>query len=199
MSHQTWLHRIVRPAVRPLVATPVTPNHVTTLRLAAGLAAAAALAMPDPTARGWGALLFLLSMLLDRADGELARMSGKSTPWGHRYDLAVDTLCNALAFVGLGYGLRGGAFGAWAPLMGLLAGIAIAVILLIVLRVEARRGPRAGELTSRGGFDADDALLVLPVAVWGGLAEPLLLAAALGAPVFALFMALKFRGVLTAG
>ena len=36
MSHHTWLHRIVRPAVRPLVGTAVTPNHLTALRLITG-------------------------------------------------------------------------------------------------------------------------------------------------------------------
>ncbi len=44
MSHNTWIHRTVRVAVRPLAAGPITPNQVTTLRLAVGLVAAAALA-----------------------------------------------------------------------------------------------------------------------------------------------------------
>ncbi len=41
MSHNTWIHRAVRVAVRPLAAGPITPNQVTTLRLAVGLGAAA--------------------------------------------------------------------------------------------------------------------------------------------------------------
>ena len=54
MSHNTWIHRIVRVGVRPLVATPVTPNQLTTLRLASGLAATAAFAVGDEDLAGLG-------------------------------------------------------------------------------------------------------------------------------------------------
>ncbi len=193
MSHNTWIHRSVRAAVRPLVATPVTPNHLTTLRLAIGIAAALALAHGDDLWRHVGAGLFLFAMVLDRADGELARQSGKSSPWGHTYDLVSDTLCNALAFFGLGVGLRAGDYGGWAPAMGLVAGLAIAAILWLVMTMEKHHGERAGELAGTAGFDPDDAMLVLPILVWLGLSDWLLIAAALGAPAFALFMFVLFR------
>ncbi len=196
MSHDTWMHRSMRVAVRPLAASPVTPNQVTTLRLAVGLAAAAAFAHGDEAWRHWGAGIFLLGMLLDRADGELARLSGKSSSSGHTYDLLSDALSNALAFLGLGLGLRHGGFGAWAPFMGLAASLAIAAILWLVVRVEERHGQRAAELGAAAGFDPDDALLVVPVAVWLGFSQALLAAAAVGAPVFALFMAVKLRASL---
>jgi len=196
MSHNTWIHRGVRRAVRPLVATAVTPNHITTLRLVVGLAAAGALASGGGGWRAWGAGLFLLGMVLDRADGELARLGGKSSPWGHRYDLISDALCNLLAFVGLGVGLRDVGFAGWAPVMGLAAGLGIAAILWLVLYLECQHGERAGELGSAVGFDADDALLVLPLAVWLGHADWLLAAASVGAPLFALFMAFRFRAAL---
>jgi len=193
------MHRAVRVAVRPLIHTRIAPNHLTALRLALGLAAAGAFAHGDGTWRHWGAGIFLFSMFLDRADGELARLSGKTSPRGHTYDLISDAVSNALAFLGLGIGLRAGAFGAWAPLMGLAAGAAIAAILLLIVRLEERHGARAGELSGMGGFDPDDALLVLPLAVWLGGADWLLLAAAIGAPAFALLMMAKFRGRLRGG
>jgi phosphatidylglycerophosphate synthase len=196
MSHDTWIHRIVRVGVRPLVRTPVTPNQITTLRLAAGLAAAAALAHGGESWRAWGAGIFVLAMLLDRADGELARLSGRTSPWGHTYDLVSDALCTALAFFALGIGLRGGSFGAWAPVMGLAAGLAVAAVLWLVMRLEERHGARAGELGSTAGFDPDDALLAVPVAVWLGLSDWLLAAACIGAPAFAVFMLVRFRGRL---
>jgi phosphatidylglycerophosphate synthase len=193
MSHNTWIHRSVRVLIRPLAASAVTPNQVTTLRLGVGLAAAAALAHGDEAWRDWGAGLFVLSMFLDRADGELARLSGKTSPWGHIYDLISDSLSNSLAFLGLGIGLRDGAFGSWAPSMGLLAGLAIAAILWLVIRLEELHGARAAELGAAAGFDPDDALLVVPVMVWAGLSDWLLAAACLGAPAFAVFMVAKFR------
>lgn len=199
MSHDTWIHRIVRVGVRPLVRTRVTPNQITTLRLAAGVAAAAALAHGGESWRDWGAGIFVLAMLLDRADGELARLSGRTSAWGHTYDLVSDALCTALAFLALGVGLRAGPFGAWAPVMGLAAGLAVAAILWLVMRLEDRHGARAGELGSAAGFDPDDALLIVPAAVWLGLADWLLAAAGVGAPAFAVFMLMRFRGRLAGG
>jgi hypothetical protein len=77
--------------------------------------------------------------------------------------------------------------------LGLLAGLAIAAVLWLVMRVESLAGARAAELPSKGGFDPDDSLLVVPVAVWLGWELPLLLAAAVGAPTFALFFYARFR------
>ncbi len=196
MSHDTWIHRAARVVARPLVGTPVTPNQVTTLRLAAGLAAAAALAQGEADWRHWGAGIFILGLFLDRLDGELARLGGKTSPWGHRYDLFSDGLSNILAFLGLGVGLRAGEFGAWAPAMGLVAGLAIAAILWLVVRMESLHGARAAELGAAAGFDPDDGLIAVPVLVWLGLSDWLLAAACFGAPAFGIYMALKFRSVL---
>ena len=196
MSHNTWIHRIVRVGVRPLVDTPVSPNHVTTLRLATGLAATAAFAVGDPAWRAWGGALFVVSVLLDRADGELARLADKRSPWGHKYDLVADSVCNAIVFPGIGVGLRDGSLGGWAALMGLGAGVAVAAILWLTLRLEARDGARAAELGSAAGFDADDAILVVPLLVWAGWSEALIVASGIGAPAFALFMLVKFRARL---
>lgn len=193
MSHNTWIHRLVRPAVRPLAHSRLTPNHVTTLRLIAGAAAAAAYARGDADGYLWGGVLFIVSVLLDRADGELARLGGKATRWGHTYDLCVDSFCNAIVFVGLGWGLRAGPFGPWAVALGVLAGVAIAAILFMTLKMEALAGPRAGELKGAAGFDPDDAVVVVPLAVWLGWPQELLIAAAIGAPAFALFVLIVLR------
>ena len=50
--------------MRPLVDTPVTPNQITTLRLAVGLGAAGAFAVGEPSWTYGGAAAFLASMLL---------------------------------------------------------------------------------------------------------------------------------------
>ena len=39
MSHNTWTHGMVRPLVRPLASSIVTPNQITTLRFATALIA----------------------------------------------------------------------------------------------------------------------------------------------------------------
>ncbi|MFZ5556188.1 MAG: CDP-alcohol phosphatidyltransferase family protein [Pseudomonadota bacterium] len=183
MSHNTWIHRAVRGAVRPLVGTRLTPNHLTTLRLATGLAAAALLAVGAKLAVAAGAALFLVSMLLDRADGELARLADQRSVFGHRFDVTSDGICNALVFVGLGAGLGDGTLGGWALLMGVLAGSAVAIAFILVWRLEAAAGAAAA--AASGAVDPDDAMIVVPVAVLLGLSEPLLIAAAVGAPAFA--------------
>jgi len=197
VSHNTWLHRIARAAiVRPLMPTGITPNQLTTVRVAAGAAAATALAVGSGSWPEIGAGLFVFSMLLDRADGDLARLTGQTSPGGHKYDLFADSFCNAAIFVGLGIGLEGGREGLAAIPMGIIAGAAVATILLLVIRIERLRGARAAEIGGFMGFDPDDAMLVVPAAIALGWSEQLLLAAAIGAPVFVLLFVYLFRRAL---
>ncbi len=193
MSHSTWVHLLVRPVVRPLAKSPVTPNHLTALRLATAAASSLMLATGDREWSNAAGLVFLISFFLDRADGELARQSGKSTPWGHRFDLIADCSANVLVFLGIGFGLRDSAMGAGAVAMGLLAGGAIAGILWLVGRIERRDGTGAAAFPSAAGFDPDDAMLVVPVAIWLAAESEILIAAAIGAPAFFLWTWWRFR------
>ncbi len=175
---------------RALARTPISPNQITWARLGFGIAAALAFAVGTSGAIYTGAALFVVSTFLDRADGELARASGRGSAWGHRFDLIADSVSNALAFIGIGIGahVNGGFLGAWAIPAGVIAGLAVASILWLVMRAEAVGGPRAGELKPTAGFDPDDAMLVVPVALLFELDDPLILAAAAGAPAFAVHM-----------
>jgi phosphatidylglycerophosphate synthase len=183
---------LARVCIKPLIDTPVTPNHITSVRLATGLAAAGTLAVGDSPWTDLGAGLFLLSFLLDRADGELARLSGKTSPWGHRYDVIADSVCNALILVGLGLSLRDSTFGLWAVPLGLVSGAAVITVLAMVMKLESAQGYRAAELHGYARFDPDDAMLAVPFAIWLGWSVPLLFAAAIGATVFAVIFFLIF-------
>ena len=185
ISHDTWIHRIVRVAVRPLAKTSVTPNQITTVRLVTGMAAAGIFAIGGSPWQNFAAILFVFSTLLDRADGELARMTGQRSPRGHTYDIVSDATANALLFIGIGIGLRDSMLGYWSIAMGIVAGIAVATTLLIVMRVENLEGSRAAELSGFAGFDPDDAILLGPLAMLVGLEVPMLIAATLIAPIFA--------------
>ena len=193
MSHSTWIHRVVRLGVKPLASTPITPNHLTTLRLVTGVLAAMVLATGHATWVAYGALLFVVSTLLDRADGELARLSGKTSAWGHSYDLMADAACNASIFVGIGIGLRSSSLGSLAVVLGLVAGMAVMMVLWLIVRIESLQGERSAEFKGAAGFDPDDAILVVPVAMVMGWGQPLLIAAAVGTPVFALCAYWYFR------
>lgn len=171
----------------------MTPNHITTARLVTAIAAATAFAMGEGPWILAGSALFILSFFLDRADGVLARLTGKTTPWGHTYDLISDGVANAAVFVGIGVGLRGTSLGGLAIVLGLLAGLAVALILWLVMRVEEQAGARAAEISMAIPLDPDDAMLVVPIIMALGGGVPLLIAAAIGAPGFAVFMFWKFR------
>ena len=179
------------------MGTRVTPSQVTVVRILTGVAAAAAFAFGAIELWGvglwnWGAGLFILSMVLDRGDGDYARQSGQTSAAGHKFDLIADTVCNAIIFIGLGIGLRDGDWGGWAVPMGMLAGASVTFILWLVMRMENLAGARSAELGSFMGFDPDDAMLAMPILVFLGYQEPLLIAAAIGAPGFAVLFAVQW-------
>ncbi|MBL6928884.1 MAG: CDP-alcohol phosphatidyltransferase family protein [Rhodospirillales bacterium] len=179
--------------VRPIANTAVTPNQLTFVRLITGVGAAVLLGIGATPWEHIGAGVFVVSVLLDRADGELARMTGKMSRGGHILDLWADALCNVLILVGLGVGLRDSSYGVWAAPMGILAGAAVSVILWTTIRMENLEGRRAAELGTLAGFDPDDAILAIPLFIWLGYSEGLLLAAAVCTPLAALLFVLRFR------
>ena len=140
-----------------------------------------------------GSVIFLLSIFLDRADGDLARLSGKTSSFGHSYDLISDALSNAFFFVGLGVGLRAGDYGLLAIPMGIVAGFSVVGILALVIKLERLGGGRAGELAGFHGFDPDDIMILLPIMIWVGKGDVLLLLASTGAPLFFLFFCYFYR------
>lgn len=202
ISHNTWVHRIVRVGVRPLVQTPLTPNHLTTLRLITGIAAGCAFAAGTPGAELAGAAVMVVSLLLDRADGELARQSGKISQSGHRYDMIADGLSNGAVFAGLGIGLVESHLGLWALLLGLITGVAAIAGEMVVMRLDALDLQNTAQLGGWWGFDPDDGMFLVPIAVVSGFALPLLAVASVGAIVAAVvFLILLWRrsgsGVVT--
>ncbi len=193
MSGDSWTHRLARVVVRPLVGSPVTPNHVTGLRLATGLAACAALAAGTRGGEIWGGLLWVLSAFLDRADGELARLANSQSKWGHIFDYASDVSLSALFFVAVGFGLNGGALGGWAVALGLVGGVSVAFAALLSEAIERRKDDGIKAYEGAGGFDFDDILYLFGPIAWLGWLAPLLVGAAVGGPAFAAWTWLRYR------
>lgn len=185
MAGGSWTHLIARAFVRPLVGTPITPNHLTTGRLVTGLAACAAFAVGSPTWTLWGGVLWLISAFLDRADGELARLAGSSSKWGHVYDYICDVAVNSVFFLSIGIGLRDSDLGWWAVAMGLLAGSSVAAASVLSEALERRQGGTRKAYEGFAGFDFDDVLYLFAPIAWLGWLAPLLIGAAIGGPIFA--------------
>ncbi|MEE8308075.1 MAG: CDP-alcohol phosphatidyltransferase family protein [Gammaproteobacteria bacterium] len=184
---KTYVHYAGRWLILPLVNTPVTPNHLTTLRLLTGIAAAVAFAMGDYIWTAWGGVLYAISALLDRADGELARLSGKMSSWGHWFDLYADSLVNVVLFIGIGIGLTDSVLGHWAWKMGLLSGLSIAVTFWIVFRLHESGSHPSEAFNYPDGFDLDDSLFLVCIFAWFDGLLPLLIAASVCAPLFLIF------------
>ena len=194
ISHNTWIHRMVRVGVSPLVDTPITPNHLTTLRLVTGIGAAIAFAAGTEDARLIGAAIMTVSLFLDRADGELARQSGKTSKAGHRYDLISDGLSNGVVFMGMGIGLTDSILGLWALALGLVTGGAAIAGELLLMRLDTLGLQNTAQMGGWWGFDPDDGMFLVPLAVALGFAFQLLVVASVGAVIAALvFLILLWR------
>src|SRR5581483_9496935 len=189
-----WDARLARRVITPLKDTWVTPNDLTTVRLCVGLAAAAAFL---PGTYGWSniaALLLILSNFLDHTDGELARLTGKTSRFGHLYDLASDAVVTILLFVAMGWGIkRGLALGTPPVVLGAVAGVAVALIFWLRMRIEDLGGKAASQQPSLGGFETEDILYLLPLVTLCNGLEPFVLAASIGAPLFALWVIYDYR------
>jgi phosphatidylglycerophosphate synthase len=192
-----WDARLARRLVGPLSDSWVTPNHLTTVRLLVGLAAAAAFL---PGTYAWsnaGALLLAVSNFLDHCDGELARISGKSSRAGHLYDLASDAFVTVVMFVGLGIGVGVHLALPLPPAaLGCIAGCAIALIFYLRMQIEQRVG-KAGTLqASLGGFETEDVMYLFPIATLCDRTASLLIAAAAVAPLYAVWVVFEYRRVM---
>ena len=193
---RTWDARLARRLVTPLVNTWVTPNHLTTLRLLIGLAGALCLAHGGFAWANAGAFLIVLSNFVDHTDGELARIGGKSSRIGHFYDLACDALVTVMLFVGMGVGsAQVGSLKVSPGWLGAVAGVAVALIFFLRMRIESMVGKSGTKQASLAGFETEDVLYLLPlVTVVNGM-TPFLIAAAIGAPLFAAWCVMDHQRV----
>jgi phosphatidylglycerophosphate synthase len=190
-----WDARLARRLILPLKNTPVTPNHLTTLRLVVGLAASLAFC---PGTYGWSncaALLLVLSNFLDHTDGELARLTGKSSRIGHIYDLASDALITVLVFLAIGVGVaaRPGVDALPPLFLGLVAGSSVAAIFFLRMRIEETHGKTATKQASLGGFETEDVLYLFPLATLCNALPPLLMTAAVVAPLYLFWVTVEYR------
>ena len=184
--------RLAARLVYPLRNSAITPNHLTTVRLLTGIVACALLAGGDPVLVNIGALCLALSNFLDHTDGELARITGKHSRTGHYYDLASDALVNILLFAGIGIGLRHSSLGDGALVLGILAGVAVAVIFQLRLMIGHLTGKSQVTQPNLGLFEIEDIFYLLPLVTFFSVLQPFLIVAAIGAPVFALWTLVEY-------
>lgn len=149
--------------IRPLKNTPVHPNHLTTLTLILGQSAAWTFAFAIEFA--WlAALLYILAVFSDHMDGELARLTGKTSDFGHDYDFIVGGLNYTTLFIGLGIGLH--ELGTWAIVLGFAAGLSNPFILYLRMTMEKKFGTEAVEHPAASGFEIEDFIYLIGPITW---------------------------------
>lgn len=130
LNHYLY-HPLAWQFARALSATPITPNMVSVL--GAGFVVAAGLAYTQlawPISAALGMALHMTWHVVDGADGDLARMTGRSSPIGEMVDGLCDYLSHAVLYVLLAILLAGsgGAVSGWlAWVLVVLAGISHAL------------------------------------------------------------------------
>ena len=178
--------------VYPLRHTAITPNHLTTVRMLFGIAACVLLSKGSYAWSNAGALCFVISAFFDHADGELARISGNKTRFGHYYDLVSDAVADILLFIGIGIGLMGSNLGTGALFMGIFAGVSVAATFQLRLLIGSMTGQRQVQQPNIGWLEIEDVFYLLPLVTFFELLYPFLVVAAVGAPLFAAWTLLEY-------
>ncbi|MEC7875978.1 MAG: CDP-alcohol phosphatidyltransferase family protein [Pseudomonadota bacterium] len=183
-----WDAQIAYKLIYPLRNTFVTPNYLTSLRLLCGIFAGFFFALGEYKYSNIGAFCFVLSNFLDHADGELARLKNQMSSKGHIYDLMSDAIVNILLFLGLGIGLMQTNLGTYASVMGIIAGTSVAAIFYMRNDIEKNIGKKNARQPYKSGIEAEDVLYILPVITYFQLDYYFMLAAAIGAPMYCVYV-----------
>jgi phosphatidylglycerophosphate synthase len=136
------LHRrLSRPLTRFLIRTPLSPNAVTVVGIALGVAGGGLLGLPGTAAAIAALLLLTASGVLDCSDGELARLRCAESPLGHWLDVSGDTAVHVALLAGISMRIaRTGSAPGWPVLGALLLGVLGAfVVITWSEQTEARR------------------------------------------------------------
>lgn len=158
--------RLARMLIRPLVGTPIHPNHLTALSFCFGLLAALLFTFGGAHMTGVAAGVYMLAVFTDHTDGELARLSGKTSRLGHKLDFIVGGLNYTMLFIGIGIGLWHGPLGVWGLLLGLTAGLSNPFILTLRMGLDASFGKQAWKHPYFRGFELEDFIYLIGPITW---------------------------------
>lgn len=205
LNNDSFMDRMVtrfisRQLTRAFLKTAFTPNQVTFLSLLIGLGSA--WCFYQGTYSITGSLLLLISVWVDCADGEIARLKFMETPWGARFDIICDNIVHSFVFFSIGMGLF---FATGNPLFKLYGGLAVfgslvSFMFLSGIIVKKKQEAEQGKICETSLADQianrDFTYFLLVMACIGRL-DIFILLTAIGANVFAIYLMctsnLRFR------
>ncbi len=168
---EAWA-RILTPLARVLLRLGIGPDVVTWIGTA-GVVVTAAICFP----MGWlvvGSLVIGVFVFSDMVDGQMARLSGRTSTWGAFLDSSLDRLGDGAVFAGIALYFAG--------LRDSTAFAAVTLVALVMGQVTSYVKARAESvgLTVPGGLAAraDRLVVILVAALLTGLGVPYLLEAA---------------------
>jgi phosphatidylglycerophosphate synthase len=145
--------RLSRPLSRLALRWGVSPNGVTLVSFAVGLGAVWFFWNATPARALVGLALYALAVILDHADGEVARLALRESPAGARLDVIADTAIHALLLVALGLTAQQAAGGgAVAGVVAALGAVGSAVLAQSATTAGAGVGAMLDALSNRDGF-----------------------------------------------
>jgi len=179
--------RLSRPVTRAAIALGITPNPISVASLVVGLLAAWCLWLGTVGAAVAALAVYVTAVVLDHADGEVARLTLAESRVGEWLDIAVDTIVHAAMVVAMGLTaerIAGG--GAALGIIGALGVVASAAV--------AKRWPTTGatdsigatlqNLGSRDGFYTMLLLFIAALAIAPAALPWLMIVVALGSHAY---------------
>ena len=182
--------RISLAITRRLVRTSITPNAMTAISAAVGLAAAPFFLSTEPAWQLSGALLFLTHSILDGCDGEIARLKFLQSRYGAVLDFWGDNLVHVAIFACIGLGESWASAALWplgAAAMAIVGGLASAAVMFrrtVDDRASAGASPSGRVLDALSSRDFIYVVIALSAF---GKAAWFLVATAIGTPAFLAF------------
>jgi phosphatidylglycerophosphate synthase len=182
------LHRrLSRPVTRAAIALGIPPNYISLASLLVGLVAAWGFWLGSPLAALSGLVLYVAAVVLDHADGEVARLTLAESRLGEWLDIAVDTAVHAALVIAMGLTAQrvagGGAMLGAIGAIGVVASAAVAK-LWPATGAAGRIAATLENLGSRDGFYAMLLLFIAARAAAPSALPPLMVVVALGSHAY---------------
>jgi hypothetical protein len=98
-------------------------------------------------------------------------------------------------FVGMGMGVNASHIGGLKVepgVLGAIAGVAVALIFFLRMRIEEMAGKAGTKQASVGGFETEDVLYLLPIVTLTSVVMPFVVVASIGAPLFAAWVVVDY-------
>jgi phosphatidylglycerophosphate synthase len=191
---------------RLLAPTAITPNQMTLISVAFGLAGAPFFLSAQPLWQTIGALLFLAHSVLDGCDGELARLKFKESRWGGILDFWGDNVVHGAIFACIGIGWSWSSGSGWPLVLGIAAVIGTIGSASVVywrtmrhksgtgpLYTSVARGPSKRFAKLLDALSRRDFIYGVVILALFGLVKYFLALSAIGAPGF--FVALVYLAI----